>query len=193
MTTQHETAKQPQRDASPETLAIAVDPPRAGGARRTVAIGSAALLVPLVVLAAYLVQRDHARAVTVSDRGGTSVVPGSSSSDPEPGLHVTMAGPTSVPAGAKTTYTVTYTDDNGQFLGSVQDWGDTGDGSLKQAKCGASSSAATPVSGSFAAVHTWAKAGTYTVAITVTTQSCAGGQSSTEDASASTTVTVTGS
>ena len=193
MTTQHDTAKEPRRDASSETLAIAVDAPRAGGARRTVAIVSAALLVPLVVLAAYLVQRDHSRAVTVSDKSGTSVVPGSSSSDLQPGLHVTLAGPTSVSVGAKTTYTVTYTDDNGQFLGSVQDWGDTGDGSLKQGKCGPGSSAAGPASGTFAAEHTWAKAGTYTVAITVTTQSCAGGQSSTEDASASTTVTVTGS
>lgn len=193
MRTLHDTVKEPRRDASSETLAIAVDAPRAGGARRTVAIVSTALLVPLVVLGSYLVQRDHSRAVTVSDKGATSVPQGSSSSDPAPGLQVTMAGPTSVPVGARTTYTVTYTDDNGRFLGSVQDWGDTGDGALKQGKCSPSGSAAGPASGSFAAEHTWAKAGTYTVAITVTTQSCAGGQSSTEDASASTTVTVTGS
>ena len=197
MATQHDATQQdrtPHGDASGELLTstATTEPAARGGRGRTLAVvGSAALLV-LVAGAVYVGQRGQDAAVTVTDHGapsaGGGVQPGAMPADPTPGLHVTVAGPTSVRAGQAATYTVSWTDDDGTFVGSTQDWGDTGDGSSKQGRC--ASTARVPGTGSFTATHTWTKAGTYAVKLTVTTQACSTGTAVEEAASATTTVVV---
>lgn len=186
---QHEGAEHRGGDSAELlTSASAAEPAHRGGRGRTVAVAGAAALLVLVAGGVYLGQRGD-DSVTVTDRAtGRSAGPGAVQPDPGTGLHVTVTGPTSVRLGQAATYTVTWTDDDGTYVGSTQDWGDTGDGGTKQGRC--TSTVAMPGSGSFTATHTWAKAGTYPVRLTVTTQACTTGAPVAEDASATTTVVV---
>jgi hypothetical protein len=85
---------------------------------------------------------------------------------------------------------VSYTDGEGIFSGSVEDWGETGLGSMKQRACGASAPAGGPVKDSYVATHKWRRAGSYPVSIAVTTYTCSNGRATEETQSAALTVVV---
>jgi len=190
--TQHETAHQ-RADAVEDLLSSSsVDPagvPRRSHRGRTFAVAGSVLALLVVATAGYLGRQDADPSVTVSDRGG-STGPALAGSVPESstGLRVTLAGPSAATVGRATSWTVSWVDDDGSFVGAAQDWGDTGDGSTKQGRC--TSTARAPGAASFSATHTWTRAGTYTVRMTVTTQACSTGAATTEDATATATVVV---
>lgn len=92
---------------------------------------------------------------------------------------------TAATAGRPVTLTVQYADAHGGLVGTVEDFGDGGLGGLKISDCRLSER--NPSTGSKTLTHTFAKAGTYRVSVTVTTLSCVYGQ---EDVTARATVTV---
>jgi hypothetical protein len=106
------------------------------------------------------------------------------------GLAVTVAAPTTVVAGHAARFVVSYTDDKGIFSGSIEDWGETGVGALKQRACAANAAAAGPVGGSYVATHKWAQAGSYPVSFAVTTYTCSNGLAKQETRNAALTVVV---
>lgn len=106
------------------------------------------------------------------------------------GLVVTVAAPTTVVAGHAARFVVSYTDGDGIFSGSMEDWGDTGVGSMTQRACGASTPAGALVRDSYLATHKWRTAGSYPVSFTVTTYTCSNGRATEETQSAALTVVV---
>jgi hypothetical protein len=106
------------------------------------------------------------------------------------GLAVTVAAPTTVVAGHAARFVVSYTDDEGIFSGSVEDWGETGVGSMKQRACAANAPTGGPVKDSYVATHKWRRAGSYPVSFAVTTYTCSNGLASQETRNAALTVVV---
>jgi hypothetical protein len=106
------------------------------------------------------------------------------------GLAVTVAAPTTVVAGHAARFVVSYTDDKGTFSGSIEDWGETGVGSLKLRACAANAPAGGPVAGSYVATHKWQQAGSYPVSFAVTTYTCSNGLAKQETRNAALTVVV---
>jgi hypothetical protein len=106
------------------------------------------------------------------------------------GLAVTVAAPTTVVAGHAARFVVSYTDDEGIYSGSIQDWGETGVGSMKQRACAANAPAAGPVKDSYVATHKWRQAGSYPVSIAVTTYTCSNGLATQETRNVALTVVV---
>jgi hypothetical protein len=106
------------------------------------------------------------------------------------GLAITVAAPTTVVAGRAARFVVSYTDDKGIFSGSIEDWGETGVGALKQRACAANAPAGAPVTGSYVATHKWQQAGSYAVSFAVTTYTCSNGLAKQETRNAPLTVVV---
>lgn len=90
-----------------------------------------------------------------------------------------------VAVGQPARFTLDFADAHGGLVGTVDDYGDGGVGAVKLTDCHVTEKQ--PSSGTRAYRHTWSTPGTYTVRITVTTDSCTYGQ---EDATAEATVTV---
>lgn len=106
-------------------------------------------------------------------------------------LTMTVAAPATVVAGRLATIEVRYAGGHGQFGGSTEDWGDgVGTSSLREGTCGGVPAAATPLSGSYRLTHTWARPGTYTVQLGVSSYACAASGAVEEQASKKLTVTV---
>ena len=106
------------------------------------------------------------------------------------GLALRVNAPATVVAGQPARFVVSYTDGEGIFSGGVEDWGDTGVGSVSLAACDASAPAAAPLHASYVATHTWAKAASYPVSFAVTTYTCRNGRATEETRSARLTVVV---
>jgi hypothetical protein len=101
-----------------------------------------------------------------------------------------VAAPTTVVAGHPARFVVSYTDDKGTFSGSVEDWGETGVGSMKLRTCSANAPADGPVEDSYVATHKWRHAGSYPVSFAVTTYTCSHGLATQETRHAALTVVV---
>jgi hypothetical protein len=119
-----------------------------------------------------------------------AVAPGPAPVHAPAGLVVRVAAPTTVVAGHTARFVVSYTDDSGAFSGSIEDWGDTGIGALKQRACAANAPAGGPVRGSYVATHKWRQAGSYPVSFAVTTYTCSNGLAKQETRNAALTVVV---
>jgi hypothetical protein len=107
-----------------------------------------------------------------------------------PVLAVHVRAPAKVVAGRPARFVVSYTDGEGIFSGGVEDWGDTGVGSVSLAACDASPPVAAALHASYVATHTWSKAASYPVSFAVTTYTCHNGHPSEETRSARLTVVV---
>jgi hypothetical protein len=184
-----------RRGTRPDTIAVDHDrlivvfddeparPPRL--ARR---LGLAGLALALVVVGAgslWLTRGDNkveARPVAqaVVPAPPTAVAP----------LAVSVRAPARVVAGQPARFVVSYTDGHGIFAGGVEDWGDTGVGSVSLAACDASPPAAAPLHASYVATHSWRKAATYPVSFAVTTYTCSNGRATEETRNARVTVVV---
>ncbi len=105
-------------------------------------------------------------------------------------LLVEVQGPATIVAGEPARFTVTWADGAGAFSGPTEEWGDgVGVSSEKQQSC--PNSAAVAAQGdTYVVRHTFAEAGTYTVRLGVSTYTCTGADSGTEDASQTLTVRV---
>jgi hypothetical protein len=103
-------------------------------------------------------------------------------------VHVTS--PSTVVAGHRARFTVSYADGSGIYSGSVEDWGETGVGSASQAACTPNAPAAAALHGSYVAAHTWHEAGSYPVSFAVTTYTCKAGHATEETRRARLTVLV---
>jgi hypothetical protein len=106
------------------------------------------------------------------------------------GLAVTVAAPTTVVAGHLARFVVSYSDDEGTFSGSVEDWGETGVGSMKLRACAVNAPADGPVKDSYVATHRWRHAGSYPVSFAVTTYTCSHGLATQETRNAALRVVV---
>ena len=106
------------------------------------------------------------------------------------GLAVTVAAPTTVVAGHPARFVVSYSDGEGTLGGSVEDWGETGVGSMKLRACAANAPADGPVKDSYVATHKWPPAGSYPVSFAVTTYTCSHGLATQETRNAALTVVV---
>jgi hypothetical protein len=106
------------------------------------------------------------------------------------GLAVTVAAPTTVVAGRAARFVVSYTDDQGIFSGSIEDWGEAGVGSTKQQACAPNPPATGPVKDSYVVTHKWRRAGSYPVSFAVTTYTCRDGLARQETQTAALTVVV---
>ena len=106
------------------------------------------------------------------------------------GLAVTVAAPTTVVAGHPARFVVSYSDGEGTLGGSVEDWGETGVGSMKLRACAANAPADGPVKDSYVATHKWRHAGSYPVSFAVTTYTCSHGLATQETRNAALTVVV---
>jgi hypothetical protein len=105
-------------------------------------------------------------------------------------LAISVQAPEKVTAGRPARFVVSYTDGQGIFSGSIEDWGDVGVGSAHRAACTTATPAAGPLQASFVATHRWARAGSYPVSISVTTYTCSNGQAAEETQKAQLTVVV---
>jgi hypothetical protein len=128
-------------------------------------------------------------------RGGDQIAVRPAAAAPAPvhapaGLAVTVAAPTTVVAGHPARFVVSYTDDKGTFSGSVEDWGETGVGSMKLRACAANARADGPVEDSYVGTHKWRHAGSYPVSFAVTTYTCSHGLATQETRHAALTVVV---
>jgi hypothetical protein len=160
--------------------------------RRAWRLSVAALLAVLVAALLAVLVVGAGRWLTSGD-DQVAVRPAAAAVAPAPvhapaGLAVTVAAPTTVVAGHAARFVVSYTDGEGIFSGSVEDWGETGVGSMKQRACAASAPAGGPVKGSYVATHKWRKAGSYPVSFSVTTYTCSSGRATEETQNAALTV-----
>jgi hypothetical protein len=109
-------------------------------------------------------------------------------------LTVRVAAPGPAVAGHPVGLVVTYADGRGIFSGSTEDWGDgVGASSLTEDRCPSATASPAPVSGTYRATHTFAKAGTYTVRIDVSSYTCDGADPVEEQATTTVTVEVAAS
>lgn len=108
-------------------------------------------------------------------------------------LGLTVEVPDEVVAGQPARLVVRWTDGEGVFSGSTEEWGDgVGTSSLAQDSCSATATAAQakPSAGRYTTRHTWAEPGTYQVTVGVSSYLCEGGTATEEDASTTVAVTV---
>lgn len=106
-------------------------------------------------------------------------------------LGMTVDVPQRVTAGEAATLTVGWTDGEGTFSGTTEEWGDgVGTSSLGLARCDEATTAADSSGGTYELTHTWSEPGTYTVVIGVATYTCDAGTPSEEQVSRTLTVEV---
>jgi hypothetical protein len=108
-------------------------------------------------------------------------------------LGLTVEVPDQVVAGQPARLVVRWTDGEGVFSGSTEEWGDgVGTSSLAQDSCSATATAAQgkPSAGRYTARHTWAEPGIYQVTVGVSSYLCEGGSATEEDASTTVAVEV---
>ena len=149
-------------------------------------LGVAGLLAVLVVGAGWWLTRgDDQIAVRAAVAAPAAAPVGAPA-----GLAVSVAAPSTVVAGHAARFVVSYTDGDGIFSGSVEDWGEMGIGSMKQRACGASAAPAVPVNDSYVATHTWHRVGSYPVSFAITTYTCRNGRATEETQRAALTVVV---
>jgi hypothetical protein len=160
-----------------------------GRPRRRLVAGLAALvalvLAVIVVLVLVLGGDDEPEVTT---RTPAAADPGG----PAP-LGLTVEVPDQVVAGQPAELVVRWTDGEGVFSGSTEEWGDgVGTSSLAQDSCAASATATQdrPSAGRHAASHTWAEPGTYRVTVGVASYLCQNGTATQEDAQTTVSVEV---
>ena len=158
-----------------------VDGPPPARPRRRLLVGLVALLALVLAVTVVLVLvlgGDDEPEVTT--RTPAAADPGG----PAP-LGLTVEVPQQVVAGLPASLMVRWTDGEGVFNGSTEEWGDgVGTSSLAQESCSASATAAqsSPSAGRYAASHTWTEPGTYQVTIGVASYLCRDGTATQEDA-----------
>lgn len=162
-------------------------PERSRGARWSLALGVALLLVAAAVgigIAAILAGGDAEIANPASQQPAD--VPA-----PPAALAVTVVAPASATVGEPVDFTVTYTDGSGIFAGTVEEWGDgVGTSSLREGACSAAGDAAGPLTDTYQVSHTWTEPGTYTLVLGVHSYTCRGSSAVEETAKKSVTLQV---
>jgi len=169
---------------TPQTSTVPDGPPPAQPRRRLVvglvamlALALAAVLVLVLVLGG---DDDPVQAKAPSDAG--PAVPAE--------LGMTVELPDSVVAGENAQIVVRWTDGEGVFSGTSEDWGDgVGTSSLAQDQC---TGVATDrkSADSYTLEHAWSEPGTYQVVLGVTTYACTDGSAVQEDVSKTVSVQV---
>ena len=105
-------------------------------------------------------------------------------------LGLTVQLPETVVAGEEATIVVRWSDGEGLFSGSTEEWGDdVGASSIAQDTC-TGVTTDQPAAGRYAVSHTWAEPGTYQVVLGVATYTCESGTAVTEEASKTVSVEV---
>ena len=110
-------------------------------------VGLGVALLALVVVGAWLAVRgaDNVVVQPVADAPvrAPAAVPSA--------LAISVRAPATVTAGQPAHFVVSYSDGQGIFSGSIEDWGDVGVGSMHRAACGSTTPAAGALRASFAA------------------------------------------
>jgi hypothetical protein len=163
--------------------------PRRGVAVLPVVLVVAAVVVLVVAAAWWLTRGDDQIAVRAAVAAPAPAAVAAPAEAPA-GLAVSVAAPAAVVAGTVARFVVTYSDGDGVFSGSIEDWGETGVGSLKQRACGTTTAPAASVNDSYVATHKWRTAGSYPVSFAVTTYTCRNGRATEETQKAALTVVV---
>jgi hypothetical protein len=182
-----------QRDARPDVSAgglerpiIIFDDPPGRSTRLAWLLGLGVLLLALIGAGAWLA-RDTGDDVVVRPAAEAPAVAKAAVAS---ALAISVRAPAKVTVGQPARFVVSYTDGQGIFSGSIEDWGDVGVGSAKRAACGATTPAAGALQDSYVAAHRWAVAGSYPVSISVTTYTCSSGQATEETQKTQLTVVV---
>ena len=181
------TSGEPAVDGPPPAHPAASTPP--ARPRRRLVVGLAALLalvLAVIVVLVLILGGDDEPEVTT--RTPAAADPGG----PAP-LGLTVEVPDEVVAGQPAELVVRWTDGEGVFSGSTEEWGDgVGTSSLAQDSCAASATATQdrPSAGRYTASHTWAEPGTYRVTIGVASYLCESGTATQEDAQTTVSVEV---
>ena len=181
------TSGEPAVDGPPPAHPAASTPP--ARPRRRLVVGLAALLalvLAVIVVLVLILGGDDEPEVTT--RTPAAADPGG----PAP-LGLTVEVPDEVVAGQPAELVVRWTDGEGVFSGSTEEWGDgVGTSSLAQDSCAASATATQdrPSAGRYTASHTWAEPGTYRVTIGVASYLCESGTTTQEDAQTTVSVEV---
>lgn len=106
-------------------------------------------------------------------------------------LRMSVEPPATVTAGEEASFTVRWTDDEGVFSGTSEEWGDgVGTSSLRRSRCEPGGAPAGPAGDAYAVTHTWSEPGTYAVVLGVATYTCEAGTAVEEDVSTPVTVEV---
>jgi len=108
-------------------------------------------------------------------------------------LGLTVELPDQVVAGEPASLVVRWTDGEGVFSGSTEEWGDgVGTSSLAQDNCSTTATATQdrPSAGRYTARHTWSEPGTYQVTVGVASYLCEAGTATEEDATTTVSVEV---
>jgi hypothetical protein len=165
--------------------AAANDGPPPAAPRRRLLVGLVALLALALVATFALVL------VLGGDDDPVTAKPPAAQGPAVPAdLGMTVELPESIVAGEAVTIVVRWSDGEGVFSGSSEEWGDgVGTSSLAQDQC---TSAATdkPAAGRYSVKHTWAEPGTYDVVLGVATYVCQDGSAVEEQASKTVSVQV---
>jgi hypothetical protein len=156
----------PPRPPAPPTL---IDSPRA--ARLPLAIiAILVLLVSAVGIAIAAVVEGNSDSVAKPQAQQPAAVPA-----PPAALSVVADGPASVTVGEQATITVTYSDGNGIFSGTSEEWGDgVGASSVREGRCSATAAVPGALSDSYQLTHRWTVPGTYSLVLGVHTYTCSG-------------------
>jgi hypothetical protein len=158
----------------------------ADGRRRRLVIGGAALLVLAAAIALVL-----GVVLGGDDDPVEAAAPSAAGPAAPAALGMTVELPDTVVAGQPADIVVRWSDGEGVFSGTSEDWGDgVGTSSLAQDQC---TGVATDrkSADSYTVSHTWAEPGSYQVALGVTTYLCTDGSAVQEDVSKTVTVQVT--
>lgn len=116
-----------------------------------------------------------------SGQAGSGTAPGAGSSSVTP-LRVAVTAPQQVVAGERAEFTIAWSDGEGIFSGTSEDWGDgVGASSLAQQACDLAPPAG-PAGGEVTVRHTFTAPGPYTVVLGVSTYTCSGAEAVTETA-----------
>jgi len=121
------------------------------------------------------------RTVPDTRSAGSGTVPGAGPSPAAP-LRVAVTAPQRVVAGEPADFAITWSDGEGIFSGTSEDWGDgVGASSLAQQACDLAPPAG-PAGGEVTVRHTFTVPGPYTVVLGVSTYTCSGAEAVTETA-----------
>ena len=161
------------------------DGPRPAQPRRRLVVALAALLA--LVLAAVLVS---VLVLGGGDEPVRATQPPAAGPVAPAALGMTVEVPDTVVAGQPAEVVIRWTDGEGVFSGTSEDWGDgVGTSSLAQDQCtGVATDRA--AADTYRVAHTWSEPGSYQVALGVTTYVCTGGSAVQEDVSKTVTVQV---
>lgn len=175
----------PELVVSPSGTGPGADGPQPGAPRRR-------LLVALVTVLALALAGTLALVLVLGgdEEPVKAKAPSAGAPGAPAGLGMTVQLPDEVVAGAPADIVVRWTDGEGVFSGTTEDWGDDiGTSSLAQDQC-TGAATAKKSSGDYTVTHTWAEPGTYDVLLGVTTYVCQDGSAVQEDVSKTVTVTV---